>query len=125
MHPLLLAAAASLVLAACDSAEPPKPATATAPVKPMTQELKPTPPPAPVAAPQPSADEILAERVKKALRDARAVPGQGVEATVERGVVTLFGTVPEAGDRGRVEKFVAGISGVQAVVNRLVVVQGS
>ena len=125
MRPLLLAAAASLVLAACDFAEPPKPAAVTEPVKPMAQELKPAPPPEPVAAPQPSADELLAGRVKKALRDSRAVPGQGVDATVDGGVVTLYGTVPSREDRSQVGDFVAGIGGVKSVVNKLIVVRGS
>ena len=42
MRPLHLAAALSLVLAACDSGEPPKPAAVTEPVKPMVQAPAPT-----------------------------------------------------------------------------------
>jgi len=123
----LTVAALALVLAACDSGEPPKPAVVTEPVKPMVQA--PAPPPAPTPAPaaalQPSPDEALAGRIRRALRDARAVPGQGVDATVEGGVVTLYGTVPSAEDRGQVRDFVAGIPGVRSVVNKLVVVRGS
>jgi osmotically-inducible protein OsmY len=112
-------------LAACDSAEPPKAAVVTEQVRPAALEPKPAPAPAPVAAPQPSPDQLLAERVKRALRDAREVPGQGVDATVEGGVVTLYGTVPSRDDRGKVGDFVAGIGGVRSVVNKLVVVRGS
>jgi len=123
MRPLLLAAASSVLLAACDSAEPPKPTVTSEPVRPAIEVPKPAP--APVAAPQPSPDERLAERVRRALREARAVPGQGVDATVEGGVVTLYGTVPSPEDRASVRDFVAGIDGVQSVVNKLVVVRGS
>jgi hypothetical protein len=127
MRPLLLAAAASvLLLAACDAAEPPKPAAVTEPVKPVAATPSPpAPPPAPVAAPKPSPDEALAARVQRALRDARAVPGQGVDATVDGGVVTLYGTVPSREDRGKIGDYVAGIPGVHSVVNKLVVVRGS
>lgn len=115
----------SFALAACDSSEPPKPTVITEPVKPVVEAPKPAPEPTPAAAPQPSPDERLAERVRMALRDARAVPGQGVDATVDGGVVTLYGTVPSPGDRVRVRDFVAAIDGVRSVVNKLVVVQGS
>jgi osmotically-inducible protein OsmY len=125
MRTLYLAALVSLSLAACDSADPPKPAAVTEPVKPMAQAPTPAASPAPLAAPQPSPDQQLAGRVKQALRDSRTVPGQGVDAAVEGGVVTLYGTVPSREDRGRVGKFVAGIGGVKSVVNKLVVVQGS
>ena len=111
-------------LAACDSAEPPKPVALPNP-KPMAQAPAPTPPPAPVAAPKPSPDALLAERVKKALRDTRDVDGQGVDVGAAGGVVTLYGTASSAGERGKIGKFAAGIDGVQSVVNKLVVVQGS
>lgn len=125
MRLLLIAATASALLAACDSSEPPKPSVTVEPVRPVVEAPKPPPAPEPIAAPQPSPDERLAERVRRALRDARAVPGQGVDATVEGGVVTLYGTVPSPEDRAGVRDFVAGIDGVQSVVNKLVVVRGS
>lgn len=125
MRPLLLAAASAFVLAACDSGEPPKPAVTVEPVKPVVQAPEPAAPPAQAQARAPSPDEVLAERVRKALRDSRAVPGQGVDATVEGGVVTLYGTVPSPEDRAKVRDFVAGLGGVQSVVNKLVVVRGS
>lgn len=125
MRPLLLAAASSVLLAACDSGEPPKPPVAPAPVKPAVVAPQPAAAPTPVAVPQPSPDELLAERVRTALREARAVPGQGVDATVQGGVVTLYGTVPSPEDRAGVRDFVAGLDGVRSVVNKLVVVRGS
>lgn len=119
-----LAAFAVIALAACDSAEPPKPAAAE-PVKPMVQSAAPTPAPAPPSAPEPSADERLLERVKNALRDTRTVDAQGVGVTVADGVVSLFGTAPSDAERRGIEKFVAGIDGVKSVVSKLVVVRGS
>ena len=121
-----LAAFAAFALAACDSAEPPKPA-APEPVKPMVQSAAPasTPAPAPPSAPEPSADERLLERVKNALRDTRKVDAQGVGVTVADGVVSLFGTAPSDAERRGIEKFVAAIDGVKSVVNKLVVVRGS
>ncbi|MEO8716795.1 MAG: BON domain-containing protein [Burkholderiales bacterium] len=116
-------------LAACSEAEPP--ATATAPQalpppKPLVQSAPaPAPAVAPVAAPQPSADEQLAARVKRALRDTRKVDGQGVDVSVAGGAVTLFGTAPSAGERRKIEEFVAGIEGVQSVLSKLVIVRGS
>lgn len=122
-----LAFAFSIALAACSEAEPPKPAATPVPSKPvaLAPAPAPTPPPAPVAAPQPSAEELLADRVKKALRDTRKVEGQGVGVRVAGGTVTLYGTAPTADERRRIEAFVAGIEGVQAVVSKLVIVRGS
>jgi len=129
MRPLLLAVASSLVLVACDSDEPTKPAVVTEPIKPPAQETAAAAPrapePAPVVAANPSPDEALASLVTRALHDSTEVPGQGVDATVDGGVVTLYGTVPSAADRGKVADFVAGIEGVRSVVNKLVVVAGS
>jgi len=116
------------VLAACGEAEPPKTAAAPQPLpppKPMVQAPASAPAPAPVAAPQPTADELLAARVKSALRDTRKVDGQGVDVQVAGGAVTLFGTAPSASERRKIEQFVAGIEGVQSVVSKLVVVRGS
>jgi hyperosmotically inducible periplasmic protein len=123
MRTLSFVLLAAVSLAACDSAEPPKPAAVTEPVKPMVQA--PAPAPAPAAAPQLSPDEALAARVRRALADTRAVNGQGVDVTAKDGVVTLFGTVPEKQERAKVEKFVAGLDGVRSVLNKLVVVRGS
>jgi BON domain len=119
-----LAILISFALAACDSAEPPKPVALPTPPT-LVPAPAPTPPPAPVAAPKPSPDELLADRVKRALRDSRDVDGQGVDVGVEGGTVTLFGTASSAAERRKLGKFVAAIDGVQSVVNKLVIVQGS
>jgi type IV pilus biogenesis protein CpaD/CtpE len=119
---LLIASA----LAACGEAEPPKTAAAPQPLpqpKPIVQASAPAS--APVAAPQPSADELLAERVRRALRDTREVDGQGVDVRVAGGAVTLFGTASSADERRNIEKFVAGLDGVRTVVSKLVIVRGS
>ena len=120
-----LAAFAVIALAACDSADPPKPVTE--PVKPMVQSAAPAsaPTPTPPSAPELSADERLLEQVKNALRDTRKVDAQGVGVTVADGVVSLFGTAPSDAERRGIEKFVAGIDGVKSVVSKLVVVRGS
>jgi hypothetical protein len=125
MRNISLALLIASALAACSEAEPPK--LAAAPPKPVTQApaSAPTPPPASVAAPQPSADELLAGRVKQALRDTKKVDGQGVGVRVTDGTVTLYGTAPSAGEARRIERFVAGVAGVQAVLSKLVIVRGS
>jgi len=112
-----------LALAACGEAEPPKPAAA--PPKPAVLASTPAPTPPPAMQPQPSPDELLRARVEKALRDARDVDGQGVSATAEGGVVSLFGTAPSAAERRAIEQFVGRIDGVKSVVSQIVVVRGS
>jgi hypothetical protein len=118
-----LAVLIATALAACSETEPPKPAAAPEPVA-LAPAPAPTPPPAP-AAPQLSADEQLAERVKKALRDTRKVDGQGVGVRVAGGAVTLYGTASSADERRRIEAFVAALDGEQSVVSKLVIVRGS
>ena len=68
---------------------------------------------------------VLAERVKQALRDTKKVDGQGVGVRVAGGAVTLYGTAPTADERRKIERFVAGLEGVQAVLSKLVIVRGS
>jgi len=116
-----LAVLIALGLAACGESESPKPA-ALQPVKPLAQ---PAPPAEAKPAPAPSADELLHERVMRALRDTRQVDGQGVDVTVAAGTVSLFGTAPSEDARRAIERFVAGLDGVRGVVNKLVVVRGS
>jgi len=122
MQSLALAILAALALAACGKSEPAKPAAAA----PRPVAAAPAAPPAPVAeAPRPSADEELLERVKAALRDSRKIDGQGVGATAKEGVVTLHGTAPSPDEKKAIGAFVAGIQGVRAVANNLVVIRGS
>lgn len=122
-----LAVLIATALAACSEAEPPKPAAAPEPPRPVVLSPAPAAAPqaAPVAAPQTSPDDQLAERVKQALRDTRKVEGQGVGVRVADGAVTLYGTAPSTEERRRIEAFVAGIEGVQSVVSKLVIVRGS
>lgn len=124
MRTRILAVLATLAVGACSEPEPPKPA-AVRPVQPLAQPAQTAaavPAPAPAA---PSADELLLDRVTRALRDTRQVEGQGVDVTVSGGTVSLFGTAPSADARRAIERFVAGLDGVNAVVNKLVVVRGS
>lgn len=124
MRTTILAFLATFALGACSESEPPK-SSAPLPVKPLAQPAQTAaaaPAPAPAA---PSADELLLARVTRALRDARAVDGQGVDVTVSGGTVSLFGTAASADARRAIERFVAGLDGVHAVVNKLVVVRGS
>lgn len=122
-----LAIAVLFSLAACGETELPKPVAAPQAPRPLVQPAAPVESlaEAPPAASAPSAEELLAERVKKALRDTRKVEGQGVGVRVAGSTVTLYGTAPTAGERRRIEQFVAGLEGVQAVVSRLVIVRGS
>jgi hypothetical protein len=123
MRTTILAFLAAFALGACSESEPPKPA-APQPVKPLAQPA-PAAAPAPDPAPAPSADALLLARVTRALRDAREVDGQGVDVTVSGGTVSLFGTAASEDARRAIERFVAGLDGVKAVVNKLVVVRGS
>lgn len=122
-----LAIAVLLGLAACGETEPPKPVAAPQAPRPLAQPAAPVESLANALPPAsaPSAEELLAERVKKALRDTRKVEGQGVGVRVAGGTVTLYGTAPTADERRRIEAFVAGVEGVQAVVSKLVIVRGS
>jgi hypothetical protein len=112
----------AFALAACDKpqpnvAVPPPPTAVQVPVV-----AKPVEPP---AAPQPSANEQLAAKIKSALRNARDLDAQGVDVKVADGVVTLYGTVPETEERRKIAGFVSQMSGVRSVVNNLVVIRGS
>lgn len=113
-----LACLAALALAGCDQAT-----TQAVPTRPIA--LNPAAEPAAAQPPAPSADELLAERVKSALRDARELQGQGVGVAVSGGVITLYGTTSAPEEGRKVADFVAGIEGVASVVNRLVVIAGS
>jgi hypothetical protein len=122
MRKLPFAILSVLVLAACDQpqsnvAVPPPPQAVQVPVV-----AKPVEPP---AAPQPSANEQLAAKVKSALRNAKDLDAQGVDVKVADGVVTLYGTVPETEERRKIAVFVSQMAGVRSVVNNLVIIRGS
>ena len=113
----------AFALAACDQPQsnvavpPPPPQAVQVPVV-----AKPVEPP---TAPQPSANEQLAAKVKSALRNAKDLDAQGVDVKVADGVVTLYGTVPETEERRKIAVFVSQMTGVRSVVNNLVVIRGS
>jgi len=122
MRKLPFAILAALAVSACDQpqsnvAVPPPPQAVQVPVA-----AKPVEPP---AAPQPSANEQLAAKVKSALRNAKDLDAQGVDVKVADGVVTLYGTVPETEERRKIAAFVARMDGVRSVVNNLVIIRGS
>jgi len=78
----------AFVLAACDQpqsnvAVPPPPPTQAVQVPVVAKPVEPP------AAPQPSANEQLAAKIKAALRNAKDLDAQGVDVKVADGVVTL------------------------------------
>jgi len=116
-----LAAIFPLALAACGHDTSPVNTPAKAPA------AAPAVPPN-AAAPQSSptlqlaADMDLSSKVKEALPE----PERGhVEVAAFDGVVTLYGTVDEAGDKDRLAQLALAVQGVRSVVNNLVVVRGS
>ena len=125
----LPALALALTLAACGDEPPPKPAAKAAPT--------PAPAPAPVAQPAatkpeaqapapvaPDPNKELAARVKRALEDG-SVQAAGIDVTAASGKVSLFGTVPNAGEKARAARIAGKVGGVKLVDNRLVVIRGS
>ena len=74
------------------------------------------------AEPVKDADKALAERVMRAIDEARL---PGIDAVAEEGVVTLWGTAFSAGDRARAGEVALRVDGVKAVENRLQIVTGS
>lgn len=75
----------------------------------------PPPAPDPVAA----ADRELAAQVERALATDPALRDAVIEATVERGQVTLTGTVPTFRERARAIEAALGVPGVRSVRPRL------
>jgi hypothetical protein len=122
MRKLPFAILVILALAACDKPQPvaqvPKAPAAPAPVA----AAKPAEPP---AAPQTTASEPLAAKIKSALRNAQNLDAQGVDVTVADGVATLYGTASAPEESRKIAAFVAKVDGVRSVVNNLVVIRGS
>ena len=71
---------------------------------------------------KPDADKALAQRVVRAIDEAKL---HGIDAVAADGVVTLWGTTPSAKDRLRAGEIAAHVDGVKAVENRLEIVTGS
>lgn len=107
-----LALALILGLAACGD----KPSLA-----PVAQAAAPKPI-AVAAEEKPDADRELAQRVMRAIDEARL---HGIDAVAAEGVVTLWGTALSAKDRSRAGEIALRVDGVKAVENRLEVVSGS
>ncbi len=125
--PSLVACASLLSLAAC-SDEVPQPPPVAQPLAQPAPQAAPQPEPQTVAAARqsaPDADAELAARVKKALESAATEIAQGIDVSAKQGVVTLFGTVASAAERGKAEKIAVAVSGVNSVENQLAVVKGS
>lgn len=124
---LALAAAAALMLSGCwgKQDEPPPQAQPAPPVAPPAATPLAAAEDKPAAAPAPDADRSLAARVKRALDAAPKLSAQGIEVTVRRGIVSLFGAVDTAEVKARMEQVAAGVEGVQAVDSQLKVVAGS
>jgi len=123
MRKALLPVLGAFILAGCDKPEskvsaPPPPPAVQAPIA-AAKAVEPPP------APQPSASELLAARIKALLRDAKGLEAQGVDVKVADGVVTLYGTAPTPEERQRIAALVAKLDGVRSVVNNLVVIRGS
>lgn len=107
-----LAIAFALGLAACGDQPSLAPAAQAAPSQPA----------AIVAEPVHDADQALAERVMRAIDEAKL---QGMDAVAADGVVTLWGTAVSAADRSRAAEVALRVQGVKAVENRLEIVSGS
>jgi osmotically-inducible protein OsmY len=77
---------------------------------------------APIEVAKPDPDKDLAQRVSRAIEDAKL---QGIDVVAAEGIVTLWGTTVNARERDRAAEVARNIEGVSAVENRLAVVTGS
>lgn len=123
----IVAVTLALALVACgDETPPPKLGKSVPPQSPApAPEAKASPAPKPVEPAQPSADQVLADRVRAALRAERVVNADGIDITAKDGTVTLFGTTTTKMQREVAAKVAAAVAGVRSVENKLQVVAGS
>lgn len=77
-----------------------------------------------ILAPAHDPDVALAEKVRDALGIGQG-PAYGVEVTADEGRITLVGRVDSNAERKRFEVTAAGVVGVRAVSNRIVVDPGA
>ena len=77
---------------------------------------------APVEPAKPDPDKGLAQRVVRAIRDAKL---PDVDAVAAGGVVTLWGSTTTMKERSRAGEIAAKVEGVKAVDNKLDIVTGS
>lgn len=128
----LLAVAAAFALAACGNAPPPwRGAEGTPkPAPPAVAQPQSAPQPAaekapPQTLPKPDPNQVLAERVKKALESEARDQADGIDVRATEGTVSLWGTVASDADRTRAARIAAAVEGVRSIENKLAVVKGS
>src|SRR5580765_5225302 len=117
----LLVVVPAFALIACSGEAPPKPAP-----KPAAEAPAPVaPPPAPLAKPEPpkpdpriSANQELADRVKRALEGEAKIQAAGIDVTANDGTVTLWGTTTTAAEKNRAAQAARKVDGVKAVENK-------
>ena len=122
----VLAVAAILALAACgDSAPPPAPKAAAAPVSQASAPEQPKPEAKVAEAPKPAPNKELAQRVKQALESDNKVQGGAIDVTAKEGRISLWGTASTPGERNRAAEIAGKVQGVASVDNQIKVVKGS
>ncbi len=109
---IVFAAAIVFILAACDSAR-----ETEGTIDPVVAQQ--------LLAAREDPDNALAQKVERALGIETGSLPYGVEVTAEDGRVQLWGTVESNAVRKRLELSAAGVVGVKAIENRLVVDPGA
>lgn len=66
-------------------------------------------------------DDVLAHRALDALRHHTSIPEGAVQVTVEKGRVTLTGSLPWAFQRTAATEAIGGLTGVRAILNQIVI----
>jgi hypothetical protein len=107
-----------LALAACGGDKPKLAPAADTP----TKTIAATPLPPATEAMKPDPDKELAQRVARAIEDAKL---HGIDVVAVDGVVTLWGATPTIKERDRAALIAVKVQGVKAVDNKLEVVTGS
>jgi outer membrane biosynthesis protein TonB len=128
MKSIVLAAVASLALAACGDQTPPPAAKKVEPVPVPTPQAKAPEAPKPASKaeePKPDPNKELAQKVKRTLEQDAKIQAAGIDVTANNGAVTLWGTAATQGERNRAGAAAAKVDGVSAVENKIAVVKGS
>ncbi len=73
------------------------------------------------ATPPPPTDDTIRQSARNALQWNPDLDASGIRATVDRGAVTLSGSVPSHWQKGLADDVVAGLRGVISVLNKLAV----
>ncbi|MGA8005934.1 MAG: BON domain-containing protein, partial [Burkholderiales bacterium] len=74
---------------------------------------------------KPDPDKALAAKVHDALRGSLGSVADGIDVTASGGMVTLWGTVPEAAKRHMAVRAATGVAGVKSVKDNMAIVAGS